>query len=73
MGNLDFSMDVLGGTTGRMLCKPYRRMYVEPPDICYFLNTLWIILGRTRQPLNHWARTTERTPLCRMSAAFLGL
>ena len=34
-----------------------------------FWNILWLILGRTRQPLDCWARTTRRTPLGRMSGA----
>ena len=46
MGNLDIWVDLHyylqcghteGGTTGRMLCKSYRRTYVGPPDVCYFL------------------------------------
>jgi hypothetical protein len=37
-----------GGTIGRTLYKPYRRTYVEPPNALYFLNTLWLILGRMR-------------------------
>jgi hypothetical protein len=36
-------------------------MYVGPPDVRYFLNTLWIISRRTRYFLDHCARTTERT------------
>jgi hypothetical protein len=36
---------------------------VGPPDVRYFLITLWIIPGCMGQPLNHWARTTGRTPL----------
>jgi hypothetical protein len=55
--------DVRWGTTRRTLYKPYWRTYVGPPDVRYFLNTLWIIPGRTRQPLNHWARTTDVHPL----------
>jgi hypothetical protein len=48
MGNLDFwpdlqvcynavYADVQGGTTKYTLYKPYRWMYVGPPDIRYFL------------------------------------
>jgi hypothetical protein len=53
-----------GGTTRRMLCKSYRWTYAGPLDLRYFLNTLWIIPGCTRQPLNHWTRTTGRTDKC---------
>jgi hypothetical protein len=37
------------------------RTYVGPPDVRYFLNTLWVIPGRTRQPLDQCAQTTGRT------------
>ena len=36
-------------------------MYVGPLDVCYFWNTLWIIPGHMRYPLDHYAKTTERT------------
>jgi hypothetical protein len=38
-----------------------QRMYVGSPYVCYFLNTLWVIPGCTRYPLDHCAKTTGRT------------
>jgi hypothetical protein len=32
------------------------RTYVGPPDVHYFLNTLWVIPGRIRHLLDHCAR-----------------
>jgi hypothetical protein len=46
------------------------RTYVGPSNVRYFLNTLWLIHGRTRQPLDRWTRNTGRTPLGRTSTAF---
>ena len=56
-----FSADDRVGTIGRTLCKSYRQMYVGPLDVRYFWNILWIILGRTRHPLDHCAKTTGFT------------
>jgi hypothetical protein len=35
--------------------------YVGPPNVRYFLNTLWVIPGRTRHPLDQCAQTTGCT------------
>jgi hypothetical protein len=68
-----YSVDVRGGTTEHMLCISYNGCTQKVPNVPYFLNTLWLIPRSTRQPWNHWARTTGRTPLGWTSTAFLGL
>jgi hypothetical protein len=46
----------MGGTTRRMLCKPYKQMYMGPLDVCYFLE----------YPLsNAWTYETPVGPLCK--------
>jgi hypothetical protein len=53
----------MGGTTRRMLCTNVvgQRTYVGPPDVRYYWDTLSVILGCMRRPLDHCAKTTGRT------------
>jgi hypothetical protein len=63
----------LGGTIERTLCKPYRRTYVGPPDVCYFLEYPLVNTWTYEAAIEPLGKNHRITPLGRMSVTFLGL